>query len=91
MGMGRNSSRIASKRLRGQGAVGDGEFNDDNDVDYDWFEYEKKSKNFFLFSSWSFLVILILKSNWLPVQIILKESKVEFFLILIFFYQLFKM
>jgi len=44
MGMGRNSSRIASKRLRGQGAVGDGEFNDDNDVDYDWFEYEKKSR-----------------------------------------------
>lgn len=44
MGMGRNSSRIASKRLRGQGPV-DGEYNDDNDVDYDWFEYaEKKSR-----------------------------------------------
>lgn len=48
MGMGRNSSRIASKRLRGQGAVVDGEFNDDNDVDYDWFEYEKKSKLHYL-------------------------------------------
>jgi len=43
MGMGRNSSRIASKRLRGQGPV-EGEYNDDNDVDYDWFEYEKKSR-----------------------------------------------
>jgi len=43
MGMGRNSSRIASKRLRGQGPV-DGEYNDDNDVDYDWFEYEKKTR-----------------------------------------------
>ena len=42
MGMGRNSSRIASKRLL-RGQAGDGEYNDDNDVDYDWFEYEKKS------------------------------------------------
>ena len=45
MGMGRNSSRIASKRLRGQGV--DSEYNDDNDVDYDWFEYEKKSTIFY--------------------------------------------
>ena len=55
MGMGRNSSRIASKRLRGQGPT-EGEYNDDNDVDYDWMEYEKKS-------TLSTLLLLVRLSN----------------------------
>ncbi|XP_057293599.1 ataxin-7-like protein 3 isoform X1 [Hydractinia symbiolongicarpus] len=43
MGMGRNSSRIASKRLQTSGRIED--FDADNDIDYDWsYDYERKSR-----------------------------------------------
>jgi len=41
MGMGRNSSRIASRRLQNSGRVE--EFNVDEDIDFDWgYEFERK-------------------------------------------------
>jgi len=61
MGMGRNSSRIASKRLRGQGPV-EGEYNDDNDVDVDWMEYEKKS----MLSMFFFFFFMVTHSSQHP-------------------------
>lgn len=43
MGMGRNSSRIASRRLQASGQLDNIEL--ENDVDYDWtFDFEKKNK-----------------------------------------------
>jgi len=59
--MGRNSSRIASKRLRGQGPV-EGEYNDDNDVDVDWMEYEKKS----MLSMFFFFFFMVTHSSQHP-------------------------
>jgi len=43
MGMGRNSSRIASRRLQNSGRID--EFDVENDVDFDWgYEFERKGR-----------------------------------------------